>query len=204
MEKNLAKWISILIHPLIMPTLGIIILLNSGVYVSFIPWEIKKLIYLMVFLGTFLIPLCLIPFFLYQKIIGNIEMSERKERIIPLSITALFYFFTYFIFIKVQVYHLLQLFILGAAITILITLFITIKWKISAHLIGIGGVSGGILAIGLKYNIDIQSIFMTSILVAGLLGYSRLKLKAHTPAQIYAGYFTGLVIMLLIIFLGIN
>ena len=131
MEKQLAKWVSVIIHPLIMPTIGIVILLNSGIYVSVLPWEIKKLIYLMVFLGTFLIPICLIPFFLFQKIIGNIEMSKRKERIIPLLITSLFYFFTYFIFVKVQVYLLLQLFILGAAITIFVTLIITVKWKIS-------------------------------------------------------------------------
>ena len=199
MQNKFAQWISILLHPLLMPTVGVIVLLNSDLHVSFLPWEIKKLIYLLVILGTFIIPLCFIPFFLYQKIIASIEMTERKERLIPLFFTSIFYFFSYFLFTRIELPNLLQLFILSSAISVFICFLITIKWKISAHLLGIGGLTGGVLAVGIKFDTDIRMILTILFLAAGILAYARLKLKAHNQAQVYTGYFTGFIIMLLII-----
>lgn len=202
MQNTLAKWISIILHPLLMPTIGVIIFLNSGLHISYFPWEIKKLIYLMVFLGTFLIPVSLIPFFLYRKIIFNVEMKGRKERFLPMFITTIFYFFTYYIFVRIQVSHILQLFILASAISVMAGFLTTLKWKISAHLIGIGGLTGGVIALAFKYYLDLELILMILFLVTGLLAWARLKLNSHNQAQVYAGYFTGLIIMLLTILLG--
>ncbi len=201
-QNTLAKWISIILHPLIMPTIGVIIFLNSGLHMSFLPWDVKKLIYLMIFLGTFVIPISLIPFFLYRKLINNVEMTSRKERFLPLFITTFFYFFTYFIFAKIQVSQILQLYVLAAAISVLASFIITLKWKISAHLIGIGGLTGGVLALSIKYYVNLEVLLMILFLVSGLLAYSRLKLNSHNQAQVYVGYFTGLIIMLLTILLG--
>jgi len=34
-------------------------------------------------------------------------------------------------------------------------------------------------------------LIAVTILVSGLIGFARLKLQAHTPAQIYAGFILG-------------
>jgi hypothetical protein len=129
-------------------------------------------------------------------------MTSRKERFLPLFITTFFYFFTYFIFAKIQVSQILQLYVLAAAISVLASFIITLKWKISAHLIGIGGLTGGVLALSIKYYVNLEVLLMILFLVSGLLAYSRLKLNSHNQAQVYVGYFTGLIIMLLTILLG--
>jgi len=202
MQNTLAKWISIILHPLIMPSLGILIFLNSGLHVSYLPWDIKKLIYLMIFLGTFLIPISLIPIFLYKKVISNVEMEGRKERYLPLFITTFFYFFTYFIFYKIQISIILQLFVLAAAISVFAGFIITLFWKISAHMIGIGGLTGGIIAISIKYYLNLEIFLIATVLLSGVLAFARLKLQSHDQAQVYTGYFTGLLIMLVIILSG--
>jgi membrane-associated phospholipid phosphatase len=42
------------------------------------------------------------------------------------------------------------------------------------------------------YLIPMSLVFLIALLLAGLTGTSRLYLKAHTPAQVYAGYFIGI------------
>jgi membrane-associated phospholipid phosphatase len=41
-------------------------------------------------------------------------------------------------------------------------------------------------------DIPMSLVFLIALLLAGLTGTSRLYLKAHTPAQVYAGYFIGI------------
>jgi membrane-associated phospholipid phosphatase len=37
---------------------------------------------------------------------------------------------------------------------------------------------------------------ITGVLLSGFVGFARLKLKAHEPMQIYAGYLIGFAVML--------
>ena len=75
---------------------GLFIILNSNTYLSEIPINGQKFLYITILTGTFLIPIAFIPLFLYQGIITGIQMSERKERSLPLLITSLLLGFTQF------------------------------------------------------------------------------------------------------------
>jgi membrane-associated phospholipid phosphatase len=59
-------------------------------------------------------------------------------------------------------------------------------------MIGIGGFTGMLIAISQILGAPILSIIIISILIAGLLGSSRLVLNAHTPLQVYTGFLIGL------------
>ena len=39
------------------------------------------------------------------------------------------------------------------------------------------------------------------MLMAGIVGYARLKLNAHTPAQVYSGFLLGVVVEIITLFL---
>ncbi len=84
---------------------------------------------------------------------------------------------------------------LATIIAISIALAITFFWKISMHMIGIGGLTGAILALSLRFGIDAWMIFTVVLLISGLLGSSRLFLNAHTPAQVHTGYLLGTVVV---------
>ena len=198
MQKRIAQFFSIIFHPLLMPTIGIYIIFHSDIYFNYIPDELKRVIYIIVFICTTVLPLSLMPFFIYQRIIQNIQMSRRRDRLIPLIITTVMYIFTYYLLYKLQTPEHVKLFILAAAILVLITCLISIKWKISAHMVGIGGLVGMIIALYSKMSGNLNFYLFISIFIAGLVGASRLKLNAHNSRQVYIGLVIGLIPTLLI------
>jgi len=197
MQKIIANIISVIFHPLIMPTLGIFLLFNSNPFFSLISFEQQKIIYYIVIGCTFVLPIVIIPFFIFQSLIKSIRLEEKEERRIPLFITLTFYYFAYYILKKISAPEIIVSYILSCFIAVAVTLLISIKFKISAHLIGIGGVTGFIIAISFTLMINSQLILMLLILISGLIGYARLRLNAHNPAQVYAGYFLGMAIVLI-------
>jgi membrane-associated phospholipid phosphatase len=82
---------------------------------------------------------------------------------------------------------------LGAATAMGFTYLINLKWKISLHMIGMGGLCGVFFAVSeLLYENNI-TLLSGALLVSGLLGTARIRLGAHYPSQIYAGFFLGFV-----------
>jgi len=197
MQKIIANIISVIFHPLIMPTLGIFLLFNSNPYFSLISFEQQKIIYYIVIGCTFVLPIIIIPFFIFQSLIKSIRLEEKEERRLPLFITLTFYYFAYYILKKISAPEIIVSYILSCFIAVAVTLLISIKFKISAHLIGIGGVTGFIIAVSFTLMINSQLILMLLILISGLIGYARLRLNAHNPAQVYSGYFLGMAIVLI-------
>jgi membrane-associated phospholipid phosphatase len=198
---NLAKVFSVLFNPFLMPTFGILLIFMSGTYLSAIPFDGQRIIVLVIFAGTFLLPLSFLPLLLYFKVIDNINISDRSQRIVPLIITGILYYCTFYLIRRMPI-PFINIFLFGSIICIALNAIIVGWWKISSHLIGVGGLVG--LAIGLifRLNADMPVLLMTCILIAGFVGSARLHLKAHNPMQVYAGFFLGLsVICGLILFM---
>ena len=189
--KNISTIISYLLHPLVMPTAGLLVLFNSSTYLSYLPFDAKKVIFLIVALCTIIIPLSLVPFFLYQKLILNVELKNRRERFIPMISTLLFFLFCYYLLRKIPVPPAYHSFILGSSVAVFFTIITTFYWKISSHMIGIGGLTGLICFLIWSLRVDLQFFLILAIMAAGLVGFARLQLKAHNPAQVYAGFLTG-------------
>ena len=194
MSKYIAKTFSFLFHPLFMPTAGILILFNTQTVLSYLPFEAQKIIFLIVFISTAVLPLTFIPFYFIQKIIKSIFLEERKERLVPFFITAVLYFFAYYLLVRLGAPVTINLFILASACTVFLLFLLSFKWKISAHMTGIGGLTGTLIAFSFRLQINLEYFIMAAILVSGLLGYSRLKLKSHHPFEVYSGWLIGLVL----------
>ena len=188
MTKHIAKAISILFHPLVMPTIGIYVIFNSSFYLSLMPSEGQKVIYLIIFVSTFVLPIIMLPIFMLQKVIKSLEMTQTQERFIPLLVTAIFYFFSYFTLFRLKAPIFISSYILGGAITIALLTIINTKWKISIHSAGIGGLIGMIIALTIIFKLHSSLYFTEAILVAGLVATSRLYLGAHNTKQILAGF----------------
>ena len=191
---NFAKLFSYVFHPLLMPTLGIVLIFTSGTYLSYLPFEGIRLIFLLTFLGTFIIPLSFIPLYYYFSIIKNAEMETSDQRIIPLVITFITYCCTFYLMRKIPI-PFINSFIMACCAVLLLNTIVIQKWKISSHLLGLGGLTGLVLALNIRLNADISLFFILLIFVTGLVATSRLKLNVHSPAQVYAGYFLGLFVV---------
>jgi len=199
MNKLFSKIISIIFHPLILPSLGMLVFFNSGSYLDFLPFNAKKIILIIVFVSTFVLPLTFVPFFLFQNIIKSIQMETSKERLIPLAISSLMYFFSFYLLNRLGSPEIINRFILAGAVAILVLLILTFKWKISAHMVGIGGFTGSLIALSFELQINLQYYIICAILFSGFIAFSRLQLKMHSPKQVYVGWFTGLLTTFLFI-----
>jgi len=191
--KQVAKIISTLFHPLIIPTIGLIIIFNTNSYINYaIPSELKKVVLILVGISTLVIPLLTSLLFLNKKLINSLEMETRNERIFPYSFTIIFYIFTLFMIKKYPIPPIIFNFIVGATLSVILAFIINFRWKISAHMIGIGGLIGALISVSLLLGVYIIPYIIGGLFIAGLLGASRLVLEAHTPAQIYIGFVVGM------------
>ncbi|MBM3437127.1 MAG: hypothetical protein FJY07_13035 [Bacteroidetes bacterium] len=200
MELKFARIISWLIHPLYIPTLLTLILLNINSYnVLIIPFHARLIILGLVFITTAIFPMIFIFFMRQRGMIRSLRMEAKEERTLPFAVAGIFNFTAFYMIKQIQIDEIFYLFLLGSAILIFICLFINFYFKISIHMAGIGGLTGALMGISIRLNIDLILLVVTSVLISGIIGYARLQLKAHKAVQIYTGFLCGLIIMLVII-----
>src|SRR5665647_2643326 len=94
---RLAKIISIVFHPLMMPVYGMAIIFSAPTLLGYLPFNVKKLLLLIMLVNNVLLPLSFLPFLIHRNIITSWAIIERRERKIPLIITVILYCVTSFI-----------------------------------------------------------------------------------------------------------
>jgi uncharacterized membrane protein len=198
MEKRIANILSYLAHPLLIPMLGLLVISNSGTYAADLDQRFTQFIYLSVFILTLMVPAGLIPLFIYSGLTKNIHFSEKRERLIPLYITFIFYLAAYLLIKKLPISQVYQKFLFAACLSILLVLMISYFWRISLHLVGWGGLIGLVFSLSILFDKDLMLFLILSILLTGSIGFARLRLDAHTPLQIYSGFLVGFLTMLIV------
>ena len=191
MQKKIASFISIVVHPLLMPFLGVIAIFKSGTYISVIDPRLMNLTLLIIFILTLVLPVSVIPFYLYTRLVRKIEMRSTRERVIPYFMTFVLFYIAYFIVKKLPLDYFFSIYLFAASVSVLILLIISYFWKISAHMVGIGGFIGLIASISLRFGANFTGLLIIAIIIAGVTGYARLILSSHNPSQVYSGFGLG-------------
>lgn len=194
MEKSVSKIVSYLFHPLVITTLGMLVLFNSGTSLSVLQPEVKRISLIVTALFTFVFPASMIIILYLTRVIQNIDLNERKERILPLALTIILYLFAFFIIRGIPQLsggHIVFLFCPSAAL--FLALVVNNFLKPSIHMAGIGVLVGIILVVVLVYGAPMQYLFIVAVLVGGLVGSARLRLGMHQPIEIFVGFMIGLV-----------
>lgn len=196
METRFAQFLSIAFHPLFVPLIMVALLFNSHTYVAFmVPDEMKMLIYVIIVVNMIIIPSAIFAYMKRKGMISSFQMEKKEERRLPMVIILISYVGTNFMLQGSELDALIHLLILGAAFIVVASFFITLRWKISIHMIGMGGIVGTIIGLIIQYNALLMNWLYLLIFLSGLVAYARLKLRAHTPAQVYAGFTLGVVWM---------
>lgn len=209
LNTRLAYILSVLLHPLLMPTLlfGIIFyqapvtianldLFSGATKVGLL--SLKQGLLLLILLQTFIVPALAIYFIYRLGYIKTLEMQTLRDRRLPYLITVIIYTLITAFYTK-SISQFPEIAVLMSSITfsIAVVAFISLYWKISAHAVGISGTIGAVLGVAIHYpETQLIHTFGFLILLAGFLLAARLQLAAHTLAQIIAGVVLGLVISL--------
>lgn len=189
MEYRLAKFISYLFHPMMMPLLAVLCL---EAYTNFAGAASIRL-HLFIFCTTGFIPLIFTFFLQEMGHISSIKLESRNERHLPFLVALLFYAFCFIMLNAKQIPFSYTILMLGATISVGLAFVVNLFWKISIHMIGAGGLVGAVMGISELSAYNMKLALITAVIIAGLVGYSRLKLGAHRQAEVYVGMATGFV-----------
>lgn len=189
--KKAASAISILFHPLLMPTLGLMILLNSGSYVSLLDPAAKRAILFVMALGTLVFPMMMLPIFFYRNLVMNQKGTEMDERWIPRIIILILYIITCIYFLRLPLHRMIQGYVLAVTATMALLTLISIWMKISLHTAGLGGVVGLIIALIIYFGTQLEGFLLIALLAGGLVGTARLLEGVHRPSEVYSGFVVG-------------
>jgi membrane-associated phospholipid phosphatase len=130
--------------------------------------------------------------------IKDLYISKKEQRTFPYLFSLLAYtFWTIFLWRVLQVPFFIVTMGIGSVISIIIITLINIKWKISAHLSGIGGLTGGVFAYCYVMGVNPVWLMILMLVASALTALSRIELKAHTPAQTLAGFTVGFLMVFL-------
>ncbi len=197
--RLIARIISTVFHPILIPTIGLLIIFDTSTYVSYtMTLALKQFVLMLIVMTTLIIPLLITLMLLNKGVISSIYMEKQKERNIPYLVSLAFYFFMLYMLFKVPVPKIIYQFAIGATLSVLLAFIINLKWKISAHMIGIGGLTGALFSIAILLNANITVYIVSTLILSGLMGTSRLALSAHTPSQVYSGFFLGVICQVMI------
>lgn len=215
MTTRFAHILSVFLHPLLMPTIifGILFyiapesiqnleLFNDSARVGLM--SLKMGLLLLIFLQTFILPVFTIYCLHRFGFVGDLKMETLEDRRLPYIVTmAIYTFVATFFTMKLEQLPEVSIIMTGIAFSIASVAVISLYWKISAHAVGISGALGALIGIAIKFN-SYQLFFpiIGVILIAGFLFSARLHLNAHTPAQIIAGAFLGLIVSLSVVLLS--
>lgn len=174
--------------------------IKNTVFDFLTPINIKLFLLITIFVFSFFFPMLNIFILFKIKKINALTLSIQKDRTLPYIISSLFYFSLFYFLSETPIWKSIKLFILGGGIAILLTALINLKFKISAHMVGIGGILGLLISISYIIQFDFTFFYILIIIISGIIGSSRLILMAHKPVEIYSGFLLGLVIQILLFF----
>ena len=193
--------LSYLLHPIFIPTYIILLLITLPYYVaSRLPVTSKLILAGTVVAMTVIIPLIFLAFMRQRKIIRTFFLESREERIYPLLTVAVAYYITYYILKGYPVSALFSYYMLGSTFLAIVALIVSFYYKISLHMIGIGGFLGLMLGMALNFSFDLLWPIAVLVALSGLLGYARLKSNSHRASEVYTGFLVGASVMFVLFF----
>ena len=199
------KIVSFIFHPLciLFYAFGLLLLTNPYLFGGEID---KVLLAIKFFVVSLLFPVLITLMMIGLKLVDSFQMKTKKERILPLIATMLFYIWLFVnLYQSGQMPSAVLIITLGALLGLIIGFLVNMSYKISFHAIGAGGMAGMgnlIYAYFAHSDFDIQLwqngleistkfLFVITLLIAGLIMTARTYLKVHTLPQVYSGALIG-------------
>jgi hypothetical protein len=199
MPEKLAKTISIIFHPILVPTLGFSLLFFAGFYNAMLTIEAKRFILLVMFFSTATLPMLAIAVLAFNPKF-DFSMPNSQDSILPLLFASVFYYIGFILLGRIHFLPVFKLFMIASVLVIITLLLVSFKWKISIHMAAIGAVTATFFALSFRAGVNPMSAIIALILASGLIGTARLVLNKNNLLQISAGYILGFSVLYPVIY----
>lgn len=202
--SQIVTWVFLpLFAPIYILLLSFIIPSTSKVFYSFdsmyaLPYDAKKAVVSMFFVFCVLAPSVIYLELRRRKLISNLEMDQRKERLIPIIVMLVFCLLVYLLLLfKVgNAYvpkYLFSLPLSGVCVTALFAL-LNFRWKLSIHSGAMGIIFGFFVAYFLAMEESYTILFILIALISGFVMMARMFLGKHSLFEVVLGWLTAVFI----------
>lgn len=195
-EKNIilaARVLSMVFTPFYLSLVGLIALFTFS-YLSLMPWAYKLTVLILVYLFTILIPTLLIHFYRNYHGWTLIELGKKERRVVPYLLSIVSYFVCYYVMHRFNIPHFMSNILMAALIIQILCALINVWWKISTHTAAIGGVTGALQAFAVIFGFNPIGWTCLVLILAGMVGTSRMILRQHSLRQVCYGFMLGLIV----------
>jgi len=198
---QLSKLLSNLLSPFYTP-MWILTVLFFCSYLKMLPMWYRLFVLFMVFVFTVIIPRMGINMFRTMMRWSHWQLSHREHRHMPYILTIASYTVCIVLLTRMNVVMCVRGVVMAAFVSQIICVFVNAWWKVSTHMVGMGGLVGALVAFGYLFYFNPLWYACGMILLSGLLGTSRMILRQHSLAQVLVGFFIGFVCALIFILLA--
>ena len=186
------KIVSHLLHPLLFAFIG------TAIYLYLTPEHLAReqeyILLLIVFVSTYIIPILIMGLLKRVGLIEDFQLRSIEERKFPILFFIILTFLLGRTLLNIQLSDLLAYSFFGIAIGLSLTyLLFPFGWKTSLHTQGMGGLIGFVVILSYEFELNFTLMLAILFVLAGLVGFSRLSLKAHTPKEVYLGFAIGVI-----------
>ena len=191
-EKHLilaAKALSVVFTPFYLPVVGLASLLVFT-YLSLLPFSYKLFLLFTVWLFTVFVPTVLIR--IYRRYQGWSGMAMGKERrVVPYVISIVSYLLCCYIMEAAHVPYFIRSIVIAALVVQVACAVCNVFMNVSTHTAAIGGVAGALMAFSAVFGFNPVWWLCVVLVLAGLVGTSRMVLRRHSLHQVVLGFLVG-------------
>ena len=183
---------SMVFTPFYLPLVGLAALFIFS-YMSLMPWQYKLTVLLMVYVFTILFPTLLIHAYRNYQGWSRLQLGMKERRLVPYVIAIICYFACYFVMVYLHIPQFMANILVAALIIQIVCAIINVWWKGSTHPAASGGVVGALLAFSSLFAFNPLWWFSIILIIAGMVGTSRMILRQHSLSQVVVGFLIGMV-----------
>ena len=182
MLKNIGISISYLLHPMVISAVTFWFV----IYQMTLTTDEPNLIFFISFFFSTLLPIVVVLYLKNQSLVSDIDVSNRKERLLPMAFGALSFLIGFVILRQINSPMIIQGIMFCNLINTILMWLITKHWKISIHTLSIASALTIFWILGFKY-----AIIMSLLLILTII--ARILTKAHTLSQALVGIVVGII-----------
>lgn len=194
--KKIATALSWVLHPFLLPVYLMVVMLTMTTFALY-PSNVKFYLLWVVALYAIIIPVLSLGVLRSLGRISDYRIDDRRERLMPLLIGAICYVLCAITIAKIPSAIFLRKFMIAAACCEVLCLVVSLRWKISLHLTGMGAAVALLVVMNVVGVGNMLVPLMVTILCAGALASARLYLGCHNGRQVLAGFCGGFAVSVL-------
>ena len=201
--RKAAHALSLLLHPVWMPTVALALALAMDPLLAMmLPERGRHLLLGMIFLMTTVFPITSALMMQRNGAVSELAMPDRKERFAPYTISLVYFAMAYYLLRRTPLHPAVFALFTGIVVSMAGLLLLNFRWKVSAHMAGIGGVIGMLIGLGVIHGMPAPMVPAFFVL-AGLLGSARMVVTDHTWGEVASGMTLGMLSTLTCLLFGL-